>query len=254
MSLVQMLLLRSFIAWFWQTPYRKSLVRWGTQLHDRFMLPHYVNSDMRDVACDLKRAGYAFDLAWLDPFLEFRFPHYGTIQVQDLSLELRMALEPWHVLGEEVTAQGTARFVDSSVERLQVKLNGATDNRFIVTCNGRQVPLRHSGTQAEYVAGVRYRAWQPPSALHPTIGIHAPLVFDIIDTWNQRSIGGCTYHVAHPGGRNYETFPVNAFEAEARRVARFSASGHTPGEMRLPAAEHNPDFPFTLDLRRTTSC
>jgi len=254
MSLVQMLLLRSFIAWFWQTPYDKVLVPWGTELHDRFMLPHYVRSDLHDVCCDLQRAGYHFDLSWLDAFFEFRFPHYGDIQLQDLSLELRLALEPWHVLGEEVTAQGTARFVDSSVERLQVKLNGATHDRFVVTCNGRRIPLRNTGTQAEYVAGVRYRAWQPASALHPTIGIHSPLVFDIIDTWNQCSIGGCTYHVAHPGGRNYETFPVNAFEAEARRVARFWRNGHTPGKIQLPAEEINPAYPYTLDLRRKPSC
>ena len=254
MSLVQMLLLRSFIAWFWQTSYDKPLVPWGTELHDRFMLPHYVRSDLRDVCCDLQRAGFEFELSWLDAFFEFRFPHYGDIQLQDLSLELRMALEPWHVLGEEVTAQGTARYVDSSVERVQVKLNGASDNRFVVTCNGRRVPLRNTGTQAEYVAGVRYRAWQPASALHPTIGIHAPLVFDIIDTWNQCSIGGCTYHVAHPGGRNYETFPVNAFEAEARRVARFWQNGYTPGKIQVPAEEVNPAYPYTLDLRRKPTC
>jgi uncharacterized protein (DUF2126 family)/transglutaminase-like putative cysteine protease len=254
MSLVQMLLLRSFIAWFWQTPYNKPLVTWGTELHDRFMLPHYVRSDLRDVCCDLQRAGYDFELSWLDAFFEFRFPHYGDIQLQDLSLELRLALEPWHVLGEEVTAQGTARFVDSSVERLQVKLNGATDNRFVVTCNGRPVPLRNTGTQAEYVAGVRYRAWQPASALHPTIGIHSPLVFDIVDTWNHCSIGGCTYHVAHPGGRNYETFPVNAFEAEARRVARFWQNGYTPGKIQVPVEEVNPAYPYTLDLRRQSAC
>jgi uncharacterized protein (DUF2126 family)/transglutaminase-like putative cysteine protease len=254
MSLVQMLLLRSFIAWFWQTPYNKPLVPWGTELHDRFMLPHYVRSDLRDVGCDLQRAGFEFDLAWLDAFFEFRFPHCGDIQLQDLSLELRLALEPWHVMGEEVTAQGTARFVDSSVERVQVKLMGATDKRFVVTCNGRCVPLRPTGTQSEYVAGVRYRAWQPPSALHPTIGIHAPLVFDIVDTWNNCSIGGCTYHVAHPGGRNYETFPVNAFEAEARRVTRFWQNGHTPGVMHAPLEEINPAYPYTLDLRRKSSC
>ena len=254
MSLVQMLLLRSFIAWFWQTPYNKSLVPWGTELHDRFMLPHYVRSDLRDVCCDLQRAGFEFDLSWLDAFFEFRFPHCGDIQLQDLSLELRLALEPWHVMGEEVTAQGTARFVDSSVERVQVKLMGATNNRFVVTCNGRHVPLRNTGTQAEYVAGVRYRAWQPPSALHPTIGVHAPLVFDIVDTWNHCSIGGCTYHVAHPGGRNYETFPVNAFEAEARRVTRFWQNGHTPGVMYAPQEEINPAYPYTLDLRRKPVC
>jgi len=254
MSLVQMLLLRSFVAWFWQEPYNRQLVPWGTELHDRFMLPHYVRSDLRDVCCDLNRAGFEFELSWLDAFFEFRFPHYGDIQLQDLSLELRLALEPWNVLGEEVTAQGTARFVDSSVERLQVKLNGATDGRFVVTCNGRRVPLHNTGTQAEYVAGVRYRAWQPASALHPTIGIHSPLVFDIVDTWNNASIGGCTYHVAHPGGRNYETFPVNAFEAEARRVARFWQNGYTPGRVFVPAEEINPAYPYTLDLRRKPAC
>lgn len=254
MSLVQMLLLRSFVAWFWHAPYRKPLVRWGTALHDRFMLPHYVRNDMHDVTCELNRAGYNFELAWLDPFFEFRFPHYGSLQVQDLSLELRMALEPWHVMGEEVTAQGTARFVDSSVERLQIKLSGASDGRFVVTCNGRRVPLKNTGTQSEYVAGVRYRAWQPPSALHPTIGVHSPLVFDIIDTWNGQSVGGCTYHVAHPGGRNYETFPVNAYEAEARRIARFWQTGHTPGKLDIPPDDINPDYPYTLDLRRSSPC
>lgn len=254
MSLVQMLLLRSLVAWFWREPYHKPLVPWGTELHDRFMLPHYVRSDLHDVCCDLKRAGYDFDLSWLDAFFEFRFPHYGDIQLQDLSLELRFALEPWHVLGEEVTAQGTARFVDSSVERLQVKLRGATENRYVVTCNGRRIPLRRTANQAESVAGVRYRAWQPPSALHPTIGIHSPLVFDIVDTWNHASIGGCSYHVSHPGGRNYDTFPVNAFEAEARRVARFRQQSHTPGHISPPAEETNPAYPYTLDLRRRAVC
>jgi uncharacterized protein (DUF2126 family) len=254
MSLVQILLLRVLVARFWQTPYRKPLVRWGTELHDRFMLPHYIASDVQDIVCELKADGYDFDVSWLDPFLEFRFPHYGTIQIQDLSLELRMALEPWHVMGEEVTAQGTARFVDSSVERVQVRLNGATDDRFVVTCNGRRVPLHKTAQQTQFVAGVRYRAWQPPSALHPTIGVHSPLVFDIVDSWNNRSVGGCTYHVAHPGGRNYETFPVNAYEAEARRVARFWKNGHTAGRLELPTAEINADYPYTLDLRRPPRC
>ncbi len=216
MSLVQMLLLRALVAWFWKTPYRHELVRWGTELHDRFMLPHYVRADMRDVVRDLQRASYPLQLEWFEPFLEFRFPHYGTVTLQDIQLEVRMGIEPWHVLGEEVSSTGTARFVDSSVERVQVKVSGMAGSRYAVTCNGRRVPLRSTGTQGEMVAGVRYRAWAPPSALHPTIGVQAPLVFDIVDSWNGRSIGGCTYHVVHPGGRNYDVFPVNAYPPNPR--------------------------------------
>ena len=253
MSLVQMLLLRSLVAWFWKQPYQHELVRWGTSLHDRFMLPHYVRADMHDVVRDLQRAGYPLQPEWFEPFLEFRFPHYGTLTVQDIQLELRMAIEPWHVLGEEVSSTGTARYVDSSVERVQVKVSGITGSRYVVTCNGRRVPLRSTGVQGEMVAGVRYRAWAPPSALHPTIGIQAPLVFDIIDSWNGRAIGGCTYHVTHPGGRNYDTFPVNAYEAEARRVSRFWNHGHTPAAAdeiaELPREEINKEYPHTLDLR-----
>jgi uncharacterized protein (DUF2126 family)/transglutaminase-like putative cysteine protease len=275
MSLVQMLLLRTLVAYFWKRPYNHPLVRWGTELHDRFMLPHYVWSDLGDVVKELQQAGYPFQLQWLDAFQEFRFPHYGTLQVQDLQLNLRAAIEPWHVLGEEVTNVGTARFVDSSVERLQVEMSGLTDGRYVLTCNGRRVPLQNTGIQGHYVAGIRFRAWQPPSALHPTIRVHAPLIFDIIDCWNGRSIGGCTYHVTHPGGRNYDVFPVNANEAETRRVSRFWGFGHTPGTLQVPPdiskmaefypeghpprpmepppEDINKEYPYTLDLRRGSS-
>jgi len=250
MSLLQMLLLRALVARFWQTPYQGNLTRWGTELHDRYMLPHFVAQDMRDVVLDLQRAGYAFEFEWFAPFLEFRFPRFGTVVYQGIEIELRQAIEPWHVLGEEVKAGATARYVDSSVERMQVKVNHMSDNRHILTCNGRPVPLTATGTRGEFVAGVRYRAWSPPSGLHPSIGVQAPLVFDLVDSWSGRSIGGCTYHVVHPGGRNYDTFPVNANEAEARRVARFWSHGHTPGQMHVRREGRNPDYPLTLDLRR----
>ena len=208
-------------------------MRWGTALHDRWLLPHFVAADMRDVVADLASFGYPLAASWFDPFVEFRFPRFGTITCDGVTIEVRQAIEPWHVLGEEVSGTGTARYVDSSVERLQVKVSGMIGGRHWVACNGRKLPLASTGIPGEYVAGVRFRAWSPPSALHPTIGVQAPLVFDLVDTWAERALGGCTYHVAHPGGRNYDTFPVNANEAEARRVARFWAHGHTPGAMPL---------------------
>ena len=249
MNLCQMVLLRALVARFWREPYRGRLVHWGTQLHDRWMLPHFVEQDIRDVVRDLRQAGYAFDEAWFAPFVEFRFPRYGTVVYEGVELELRQAIEPWNVLGEEMSGGGTARYVDSSVERLQLRVRGLTDGRHIVTCNGRPLPLHPTGTHGEYVAGVRFRAWNPPSALHPTIGVHAPLTFDIVDAWMGKAIGGCTYHVSHPGGRNYSTFPVNANEAEARRFARFWPHGHTPGPMQVTPEPLNPKYPFTLDLR-----
>jgi uncharacterized protein (DUF2126 family) len=251
MSLTQQLLVRALIAHFWQTPYRRKLVWWGTTLHDRFMLPHFVQLDWEDVMADLREAGYAFESAWFAPHFEFRFPVIGSVTRRGICVELRHALEPWHVLGEEASGGATVRNVDSSVERLQVKVSGMIDSRFTVLCNGRPVPLHSTGEEGEFVAGVRYRAWQPPSCLHPNIPVHTPLVFDIVDTWSGRSIGGCTYHVTHPGGLAHQQFPVNAFEAESRRLARFTDTGHTPGNMAIPSEERNPAFPLTLDLRRT---
>ena len=250
MSLAQQLLLRALIVKFWHKPYRQKLVRWGTSLHDRFMLPHYVWADFADVIADLQTADLPLKLDWFVPHFEFRFPRHGTISSGDVTLELRQALEPWHVLGEEGAPGGTARYVDSSLERVEVKVRGMTGDRFAVTCNGRTLPLTPTGAVGEAVAGIRYRAWAPPSALHPTIPTHVPLVIDIVDTWTGRALAGCRYHVAHPGGRNSEAFPVNSYEAEGRRLARFEAHGHTAGQVTAGRPTINPDYPVTLDLRR----
>jgi uncharacterized protein (DUF2126 family)/transglutaminase-like putative cysteine protease len=274
MSLAQMSLLRALVARFWKQPYRHPLVYWGTALHDRFMLPEAIWADFRSVIEDFKRKGYDFQLEWFVPFLEFRFPLYGRVAYDGVELELRMALEPWLVLGEEATAHRQARVVDSAVERLQVKCRGLNPEYHLVTCNGRRLPLQPTGVEDELMAGVRYKAFKAAFGLHPTVEPHAPLVVDVFDRRLGRAIGGCAYHVDHPGGRNYETFPVNAYEAEARRIARFLAWGHSAGEARPPewvarlracyeetmqetvreplAEQPNPEYPHTLDLRRAS--
>jgi uncharacterized protein (DUF2126 family) len=255
MSIIQQLLVRSLVSTFWQQPYRAKLPRWGTQLHDRFMLPHFVEQDFGDVLRELGDRGYGFDRRWFDAHFEFRFPLVGSIAQESVELEVRRALEPWHVLPEETDAGGTARAVDSSLERVQVRLRGAVPGRHLVACNGALVPLHPTGTQGEAVAGVRFRGWRLPSSLHPTIPVHAPLVFSLLDAWTERPLGGCTVYVSHPGGRAYDTFPVNAMEAESRRGALFSPFGHAHGRIdpkRLVRLD-NPDYPLTLDLRRSSA-
>jgi uncharacterized protein (DUF2126 family)/transglutaminase-like putative cysteine protease len=250
MSLLQMLLIRALVVYFWKTPYQHKLIRWGTELHDRMMLPYFLWQDLCDVITELNQAGFEFKKEWFLPLYEFRFPIYGKAQFENIHLELRMALEPWNVLGEESSNNQTARTVDSSTERLQLRVCGIVANRHIITCNKRRVPLHPSTIKGDYIAGVKFKAWNPPLTLHPLMPAHAPLVFDVYDTWLKRSIGGVTYHVAHPGGINYVHLPVNAKDAEARRNSRFEVFGHTPG-VHIPSFEsEDGDHPFTLDLRK----
>ena len=249
MNLIQALLIRALVAVFWKKPYKAPLVRWGTQLHDRFMLGHYVHEDLMEVLQYLALNGFKFNPDWFIPFFDFRFPSVGTVQIGGLTLELRNALEPWPVMGEESSAGGTSRGVDSSVERLEVLLNGAVPAQHVITCNGVRLPLSPTRDGNVQVAGVRYKAWAPWSSLHPNLPVNTPLKFDVLDTRLERSLGGCKYHVMHPGGRNYETLPLNENEAEGRRLSRFEAPTHTPGRIKTPPVTINPDYPHTLDLR-----
>jgi uncharacterized protein (DUF2126 family) len=248
---VQQLLVRALLNQFWKVPYERELIKWGTALHDQFMLPYYVTNNFDEVLQDLQGWGVPIERSWFSPHYEFRFPLYGDIVLDTMSLEVRGALEPWHVLGEEATAGAQARYVDSSLERMQVKAMGFISERYKVVCNGYEVPMTPTGTNGEAIGAIRYRAWQPPRCLHPNIGIHSPLHIDIYDDWNRRSLAGCTVHVVHPGGRASDERPVNAAAAESRRLARFERRGHQPGVSRPHSPLVHPHFPHTLDLRRS---
>jgi uncharacterized protein (DUF2126 family)/transglutaminase-like putative cysteine protease len=249
MTLVQNLLLRACITHFWKQPYTRKLIRWGTRLHDEFMLPHYLEEDFMDMLSTLQSGGFKLQMDWFKPFFAFRFPECGSVQIGDISVTVRTALEPWPVMGEEPSGGGVSRSVDATVERLEVKAKGLDPDRHIITCNGRRLPLSAVRENGVMVAGVRFKAWAQPSSLHPQMKPQPHLVFDVIDVHHGRSLGGWTYHVSHPGGRSHDTFPVNENEAEGRRLARFESIGHTPGKVKVAPSSANPEFPHTLDLR-----
>lgn len=249
MSLAQQLLVRALVCRFWKSPLEAQLTDWGTELHDRFFLPTFLWDDFTTVISDLRHDGYEFENDWFDPHFEFRCPMIGSTTVDGVRIDIRQAIEPWYVLGEEATGGGTARYVDSSLERLEVKATGLDPSRHVMTCNGFAVPLAPTKTAGEMIAGVRYRAWQPPSCLHPTIAVDTPLIFDLVDIFRSRSLGGCQYHIEHPGGLNPGAFPVNSLEAESRRAARFRTNGHTPHSIDWRRPEIPSQYPRTLDLR-----
>jgi uncharacterized protein (DUF2126 family) len=250
MGLVEMLLVRALVCIFWKQPYTEDLLRWESTLHDRFMLPHFVQDDFKAVLRFVRAAGLPFEDDWFRTHLEFRFPRIGSISAEGVELELRQALEPWNVLAEETNSGRTGRSVDSSLERMQLKGTGLTENsRFVVACNGRRVPFTPTGVPGEAVAGIRYRARRLSAALHPTIPVHTPLVFDLIDTRKNRAVARCTYFAGPPDGSVHTTRPRDAEEARTRRLQRFQVSEPSSDPVITPEEEKNPIFPMTLDLR-----
>ena len=250
MGLLANLVVRALVCRFWKKPFTGELVRWGAALHDRYMLPHFVAADFAAVVADLRESGYPFEDSWFAPQMEFRFPRIGSIAANGVELELRQALEPWNVLAEETTAGGTGRSVDSSLERMQVKVTGtAANSRYVVACNGRRVPLHPTGRPGDFIAGIRYRARRLNAALHPTIPVHTPLTFDLIDTSKECCVARCTYFAGPPDGTVHTTRPSDADEAKARRLERFQVDEPPSTRMPTPQSEINSVFPMTLDMR-----
>jgi uncharacterized protein (DUF2126 family) len=250
MASAQVILARALIAAFTRAPYRAPLVRWGLGLHDRFLLPYYLWRDLEDVMSFLADRDVALPADAFTPFLELRCPRAGTLDAGDVQLEVRNALEPWYVLGDEVTTTGTARYVDSSLERVEVRARGLIGERHRVLVNGVILPMHPTADADLQVAGVRFRAWCPPHSLQPHLGVHHPLRFEVIDLWAARSLGACGYHVWDPAGRAFAGLPLTRFEAAARRAQRFTREGPMPWPVRAREVRPHPDAPYTLDLRR----
>lgn len=253
MAAAQVVLVRALVAALAAEPYRHPLVRWGAELHDRFLLPYYMWRDFEDVLAHLAKSGVPLPTEAYRPFVELRCPLVGTLDVDAARVEIRNAIEPWHVLGEEATATGTARYVDSSMERLEIRAYGLDEERYVVAVNGFTLPMRRAAGRDLRVGGVRFRAWCPPHALHPHLGIHHPLRIDVVDTWAKRGVVGGAYHVWHPEGRAFDAPPLTRVEAAARRAQRFTLEGPAPWPLRARPAEPHPEQPYTLDLRRHDS-
>ncbi|MGZ3422858.1 MAG: transglutaminase family protein [Polyangiales bacterium] len=250
MAIAQMVLVRALLTAFAARPYEAPLVRFGTSLHDRYLLPYWMWRDFEDVLAFLEGRELGLPADAYRPFLELRCPVVGTLRAGDVRLEVRNAIEPWNVLGEETTASGTSRYVDSSMERIEVRAEGLVAERHAVLVNGYVMPMRATPRRDEHVGGIRFRAWAPPHALHAHLGIHHPVRLDVVDLWAERSIGACAYHVWHPEGRSYDKGPLTSFEASARRAQRFTIEGPLPSPVRARRLSIHDESPYSIDLRR----
>ena len=206
MCLAQQLLIRALIAKFWREPLDGKFVRWGTALHDRFMLPHFVWDDFIDVLADLGQSGFDFDPEWFEAQLEFRFPVFGDVAAWRrhagsapgagaVACARRGGRDRRHralcrFLGRAAAAQG--RPASSPAATSSPATAAAADDR------PPAAPARRSPACAS-------RPGSRPRVCIPTIPVHAPLVFDIVDTWNRPFARRLRLSCRHPGGRTYET-------------------------------------------------
>ena len=221
MAAAQCLLLRALIAFLAERPADPRLRDFGPELHDRYMLPGELWEDLAEVIRDLDRARLPVQADWFAPFLDRRFPTLGEVAMGDVRMAIRTAHEPWPVLAEEAVAGVVTRFIDAANQRVQVELTGLTPTHHILVCNGRRVPLQPTRTRGRFLAGVRYKAWNPPSSLHPTLWPVYSLVFDLLDARTGEVLGGCTWFPARPSLVGFSAAPAPVASGEPEREPHY---------------------------------